>query len=59
REATTQDEMARAEIVWDLTTNRRLPVASGVYIYNVDVEGIGSKTDRLAVFIERERLDNY
>jgi len=30
-----------------------------IYIYRVDVEGVGSKTDRLAVFIERERLDNY
>jgi hypothetical protein len=59
REASTADEMARAEMVWDLNTDRRIPVASGVYIYNVDVEGVGSKTDRLAVFIERERLDNY
>lgn len=46
-------------IVWDLDNERALPVASGVYIYNVDIEGMGRKTDRLAVFIERERLDNY
>jgi hypothetical protein len=59
RDATTQDQMAKAEITWDLLTDNRLPVASGVYIYHVDVEGIGSKTDRLAVFVERERLDNY
>lgn len=60
RNATTADDMARAEISWDLTTDRRLPVASGVYIYRVDVEGFKeSKTDRLAVFIERERLDNF
>ncbi len=55
----TADAMARAEIVWNLNTENNLPVASGVYIYRVDVQGAGSKTDRLAVFVERERLDNY
>lgn len=59
RVATTADEMSRAEIVWNLSTDHNLPVASGVYIYRVDVEGVGSKTDRLAVFTEQERLDNY
>jgi hypothetical protein len=59
RVATTPDEMSRAEIVWNLSTDHNLPVASGVYIYRVDVEGVGSKTDRLAVFTEQERLDNY
>ena len=44
----------------NLRTGRAdLPVASGFYICRVDVDGVGSKTDRLAVFIERERLDNY
>ena len=51
--------MSRAEIVWDLNTDNRLPVGSGIYIYRVDVEGVGSKTDRLAVFVEKERLDNF
>jgi len=41
------------QIVWDLNTDNRLPVGSGVYIYRIDVEGVGSKTDRLAVFIEK------
>jgi hypothetical protein len=59
RTPTTADEMARAEIIWNLNTDGNLPVASGVYIYRVEVDGVGSKTDRLAVFIERERLDNY
>ena len=59
REATTADQMASAEISWDLNTERNLPVASGVYIYRVDVDGVGSKTDRIAVFIEQERLDNF
>ena len=59
REATTADQMANAEIAWNLNTERNLPIASGIYIYHVDVEGVGSKTDRIAVFIEKERLDNF
>ncbi len=59
RSASTGDNMSRAEIVWDLNTENRLPVASGIYIYRVDVEGVGSKTDRIAVFVEKERLDNF
>ena len=59
RVASTADEMARAEMRWNLNSDNNLPVASGIYIYRVDVDGVGSKTDRLAVFIERERLDNY
>jgi hypothetical protein len=59
REATTSDQMASAEIQWNLNTERNLPVASGVYIYRVDVDGVGGKTDRIAVFIEKERLDNF
>ncbi len=59
REPSTADDMAQATISWDLNTERSLPVASGVYIYRVDVDGVGSKTDRVAVFIEQERLDNF
>jgi hypothetical protein len=59
REPTTADQMAEAEIRWDLNTDRALPVGSGLYIYRVDVDGVGSKTDRMAIFIEKERLDNY
>ncbi len=59
RDATTADEQATATINWDLNTERSLPVASGIYIYRVDVEGVGTKTDRIAVFVEQERLDNF
>jgi hypothetical protein len=59
REATTPDEQAVATINWDLNTERNLPVASGIYIYRLDVEGVGSKSDRIAVFVEEERLDNF
>jgi len=59
RSSTSGDDMSRAEINWDLNTDNRLPVGSGVYIYRIDVEGVGGKTDRIAVFIEKERLDNF
>src|SRR6185295_2621821 len=59
RDASTADAQAVATINWNLNTERNLPVASGVYIWRLDVEGIGSKTDRVAVFIEQERLDNF
>jgi hypothetical protein len=59
REATTADQAAVAELTWNLNTEHNLPVASGVYIYQVEVEGVGTKVDRIAVFIEEERLDNF
>jgi hypothetical protein len=59
RQATSADSASTATIVWNLLTDHNLPVASGVYIYRVDVQGVGSKTDRVAVFIEQERLDNF
>jgi len=59
RSASSGDDMSRAEINWDLNTDNRLPVGSGIYIYRIDVEGVGGKTDRIAVFIEKERLDNF
>jgi hypothetical protein len=59
RSASAGDDMSRAEIVWDLNTENRLPVGSGIYIYRVEAEGVGSKTDRIAVFVEKERLDNF
>lgn len=41
---------------WDLENENRLPVASGVYVYHVDIPGAGSTTGRLVVFMEKERL---
>ncbi|HYR51977.1 MAG TPA: hypothetical protein VET83_05115 [Candidatus Dormibacteraeota bacterium] len=59
RSASSGDDMTRAEILWDLNTDNRLPVGSGIYIYRIEAEGVGAKTDRIAVFIEKERLDNF
>jgi hypothetical protein len=44
---------------WDVQNENRLPIASGVYIYHVDVPGAGSTIGRLVVFMEKEQLSNF
>jgi hypothetical protein len=44
---------------WDIQTENRLPVGSGIYIYHVDVPGVGSTFGKMAVFMEKERLNNF
>lgn len=49
---------------WDLLTERRLPVGSGVYIYHIegkDAAGkvLGTTHGRVAIFIEKERLNTF
>lgn len=44
---------------WNLQNENGLPVASGVYIYHVEVPGVGSAVGRMVVFMEQEQLLNY
>ncbi len=44
---------------WDLHTENRLPVASGVYVYHVEAPGVGTIYGRLVVFMEKERLNTF
>jgi len=44
---------------WDLNTKNGLPVGSGVYIYHVDAPGAGTVTGKVAVFMEKERLNTF
>lgn len=55
----TKDNPSSAEMVWDVLTETGLPVASGLYIYHVEAEGIGTKIGKLAVFTEVEQLNTY
>ena len=55
----TKDNAGSAELVWDVLTETGLPVASGLYIYHVEAEGIGTKIGKLAVFTEVEQLNTY
>jgi len=44
---------------WDLKNEYELPIASGIYIYHVDVSGVGEKVGKMAIFAPNERLDTY
>ncbi|MFN8546918.1 MAG: hypothetical protein U0527_02845 [Candidatus Eisenbacteria bacterium] len=44
---------------WDLQTDKGFPVASGIYVYHIDAKGVGTKTGKLAVFVEKERLNRF
>ncbi len=44
---------------WNLTNQAGVPVASGMYIIHVEVEGVGNKILKMAVFQPEERLDVY
>ncbi len=54
-----KDDLASAELAWDVLTESGLPVASGLYIYHVDAKGIGTKIGRIAIFTEVEQLQTY
>lgn len=54
-----KDDPASAEFVWDVLTETGLPVASGMYIWHVEAQGIGTKIGKLAVFTEVEQLNTY
>ena len=44
---------------WNLLTDNQLPVGSGVYVYQLDAGASGSTIGRIAVFVEKERLNNF
>lgn len=50
---------ATSELTWDVLTENGIPVASGLYIYHVEAEGLGTKVGKLAVFTEVEQLNTY
>ena len=58
REMVKEDEAA-AEFVWDVKTNSGLYVASGIYVYYIEAEGIGDTFGKMIVFTEVEQLNTY
>ena len=52
-------DQASSILEWDIQNENRLPIASGVYVFHVDVPGAGSTVGRLVVFMEKERLQNF
>lgn len=54
-----KDNSSSSILEWDLLTENRLPVASGVYVYHVEVPGAGQTIGKMVVFVEKERLSNF
>lgn len=54
-----KDDETTSLMQWDLHNAYDLPVASGVYVYYVDVPNVGTKIGKMAVFTPNERLDIY
>jgi hypothetical protein len=52
-------DQASSILEWDVNNENRLPVASGIYVFTVDVPNAGTTTGRLVVFMEKERLQNF
>ena len=48
-----------ATIPWNLTTDQNLPIASGLYLINVEVPDVGSHTIKFAVVKKRVQLNVY
>jgi len=54
-----KEDIASAEFVWNVQTETGLPVASGIYVWHVEAEGLGSTFGKLIVFTEVEQLNTY
>jgi hypothetical protein len=54
-----KDDARTPFLRWDMKNEYGLPVASGIYVYHVEVPKLGEKIGKLAVFAPNERLDTY
>jgi hypothetical protein len=44
---------------WDLLNTAKLPVASGIYLYHIDIPDVGEKTGKLAILSAEQRLNTF
>ena len=54
-----QEDPTQSIYEWNLLTEKGLPVASGIYIYYIESEGLGSTFGKMAIFMEEERLRTF
>jgi hypothetical protein len=52
-------DQSSSVLEWNLLTDNQLPVASGIYIFHVEAPGVGETIGKMAVFMEKERLNNF
>ncbi|MBM3285838.1 MAG: hypothetical protein FJY88_00585 [Candidatus Eisenbacteria bacterium] len=53
------EDQVSSILEWDLQNEQAIPVASGIYIFHVDAKGVGAHVGKLAVFVEKERLNRF
>ena len=54
-----KNDGSTSQLSWDIETASALPVASGIYIFHVDAPGIGTHVGKVAIFMEKERLNTF
>jgi hypothetical protein len=54
-----KNDPSTSQISWDIETASALPVASGIYIFHVEAPGIGTHVGKVAIFMEKERLNTF
>jgi hypothetical protein len=54
-----KNDVSTSLLDWDVLTENRIPLASGIYIYVVEAPGFGQKIGKMAIFTEQEQLDTY
>jgi hypothetical protein len=54
-----KDDASTPFLRWDMKNEYELPVASGVYVFQVDAPGVGEKIGKMAIFTPNERLDTF
>jgi hypothetical protein len=55
----TEEDIYDPEFVWDLKTDSGLWVASGIYVWLIEAEGLGSRYGKMAIFTEVEQLNTF
>ena len=48
-----------SQATWNLQTENGLPIGSGIYVYHITAGSLGTKVGKVAIFMEKERLNNY
>ena len=54
-----RDDVSTSEFTWNLLNEQKLPVASGVYVYHIDAGSVGTTVGKMAIFLEREKINFF
>jgi hypothetical protein len=48
-----------SQLTWDILSEARLPIASGIYLWRLEAPGIGEAQGKMVIFTEQEQLNNF